>query len=55
MNLVTLLIVVLIIAFVLGLPQVGGNYGFHSWGYAPSSLLGVVLVIILVLFLIGRL
>lgn len=26
-----------------------------SWGYAPSSVIGVVLVILLVLFLLGRL
>jgi hypothetical protein len=26
----------------------------RSWGYAPSGVLGVVLVIVLILFLMGR-
>jgi len=26
----------------------------RSWGYGPSSIVGVVLVIVLVLFLMGR-
>jgi hypothetical protein len=26
----------------------------RSWGYAPSSALGVILIILLVLFLLGR-
>jgi hypothetical protein len=46
----TLLIVLLILALL------GGPYmGWHSYGWGPSGLLGVVLVILLVLALVGRL
>ena len=44
-----LLIVVLLLVFG-GLP----SWGYHEYGYGPSGILGVVLVIILVLFLLGR-
>jgi Protein of unknown function (DUF3309) len=27
----------------------------QSWGYGPSGILGVILVVILILFLLGRL
>lgn len=50
--LMTILIVVLILALVGGLPTWGYS---RSWGYAPSGLLGLILVIILVLWLLGRL
>ena len=29
--------------------------GLVSWGYGPSSILGVVLVVVIVLLLVGRL
>lgn len=45
-----LLIVVLVLLFG-GLP----NWGYHHYGYAPSGVLGVVLVIVLILFLMDRL
>lgn len=45
------LIVILILLLVGGLP----NWGYSSgWGYGPSGILGVVLVIVLVLALLGR-
>ncbi|RYX78513.1 DUF3309 domain-containing protein [bacterium] len=47
----TVLIVILILLLVGGLP----NWGYSSgWGYGPSGILGVVLVIVLVLALLGR-
>ena len=51
MNLVWLLIIVLIILMVVGSPYAG----FHSYGYGPSGLLGVVLVVVIILLLLGRL
>jgi len=45
----TVLIVVLIIALVGGLPTWGYSAG---WGYGPSGLIGVVLVILLVVWLV---
>jgi hypothetical protein len=45
-----LLIVLLMVVFG-GLP----NWGYHSYGYRPSGFGGLLLVIVVVLFLTGRL
>jgi len=45
-----LLIVLLMVVFG-GLP----NWGYHSYGYRPSGIGGLLLVIAVVLFLTGRL
>jgi hypothetical protein len=50
--LLVLIIVCLLLAFG-GLPQVSGQW--HSYGYGPSGIIGVVLIVCLVLFLMGRL
>jgi len=50
--LITILIVVLILALVGGLPTWQHS---RSWGYGPSGGIGLILVILLVLFLLGRL
>jgi hypothetical protein len=47
----TILLVVLIILAIGSLPTWGYSRG---WGYAPSGGLGLVLLIVLVLFLLGR-
>jgi len=47
----TVLIVILILAVIGGLP----NFGLHSYGAGPSSALGMVLLVIVVLMLSGRL
>lgn len=46
-----LLLVVIILLVVGALP----NFGYHSYGYAPSGLFGVVALVLLVMFLTGRL
>ena len=48
----TILIIILILALVGALPTWGHS---RSWGYLPSGGLGLVLVIIVILFLLGRL
>jgi hypothetical protein len=49
---VTTILIILLVLLLLGaLPTY--NYS-RDWGYGPSGLLGVLLVIILVLFLVGR-
>lgn len=48
----TLIVVVLLLLFLLGLPTWG--FGWNTYGYGPSGLIGVVLVILLVLYLTHR-
>jgi Protein of unknown function (DUF3309) len=49
--LTTILIVVLILALLGALPTWGHS---RNWGYAPSGGVGLVLLILIVLFLTGR-
>jgi hypothetical protein len=49
MSLLLLILVVLLL--VGGLPR----WGYHSYGYAPSGIAGVVLIAALIMFLTGRL
>ena len=45
--LVTVLLIVLIVLALGGLP----TWGYHQFGYYPSSVLGVVVIVVLVLLL----
>jgi len=45
-----LLLIVLVLFLVGGLPR----WGYHSYGYAPSGLVGVLLIILVILLLTGR-
>jgi hypothetical protein len=47
----TVLLIVLVILLLGAIPS--WPYS-RSWGYAPSGTLGLVLIIVLVLFLMGR-
>lgn len=49
MSLLLLLVILLIVAG--GLP----NWGYHNYGYAPSGVGGIVLLVVVVLLLTGRL
>ena len=51
MSLSTILLIVLLLLVGGALPT--WPYS-NSWGYAPSGILGVVLLVVLVLFLMGR-
>lgn len=53
MNLLWLLVVVLIILAVVGAPSVGVWH--HGYGYWPSGLGGVLVLILVILLLTGRL
>ena len=46
-----ILLIVLVVFLVGGLP----NWGYHSFGFAPSGLAGVVLLVMIVMLLTGRL
>jgi hypothetical protein len=48
----TLLLILLILLVIGAAPAWPYSRG---WGYAPSSLLGVILLIVLILYLMGRL
>ena len=52
MSLGTILLIVLILVLVGVIPAWPHA---RSWGYGPSGIVGVVLVIVLILFLMGRL
>lgn len=52
MSLGTILLIILILVLVGVIPTWPHSKG---WGYAPSGVLGVVLVIVIVLLLTGRL
>ena len=52
MSLGTILLIVLILMLIGAIPT--WPYS-RSWGYAPSGVLGLVVVVIVVLLLLGRL
>jgi hypothetical protein len=52
MSLGTILLVVLLLMLVGAIPTWPHS---RSWGYAPSGILGLVLIIVVVLLLLGRL
>ena len=47
----TILLIILVLLLIGALPTWGYS---RSWGRGPSSVLGLVLVIVLALFLLGR-
>ena len=47
----TILLVLLILLLVGALPRWGYSSG---WGYGPSGILGIVLIVVLILALTGR-
>jgi membrane protein YdbS with pleckstrin-like domain len=52
MNLVWLLVIVLIVFAVIGAP---GGYWHHGYGYWPSGLGGLIVLVLVILLLTGRL
>lgn len=50
MNSTSIVLLVLIILLLVGLPQTG----LHSFGYYPSSGLGLLVVILIILILAGK-
>lgn len=47
----TILIIILVLLLIGALPSWGYSRG---WGYGPSGLLGVVVIVLLILLLMGR-
>jgi hypothetical protein len=52
MSLATILIVILVLALVGVIPAWPHS---RSWGYGPSGVVGLILIVLLILFLMGRL
>ena len=48
----TILVILLILMLIGALPRWGHC---ASWGYGPSGILGVILIVIVILLLMGRL
>ena len=51
MSIGTILLIILILALVGVIPVWPHS---KSWGYAPGGVVGLVLIILLILFLLGR-
>lgn len=51
MTISTILLIILILLLVGALPTWGYSRG---WGYGPTGILGVILVVVLILMLMGR-
>ncbi|MDK9707319.1 MAG: DUF3309 domain-containing protein [Desulforhopalus sp.] len=51
MSLTSIILIVLILMLVGVIPSWPHS---RSWGYAPSGVLGTVLVVVVILFLIGK-
>lgn len=51
MTLGTILLVILILILIGGLPSWGYS---RNWGYAPSGITGLLIVILLIMLLTGR-
>ncbi|MFL6843727.1 MAG: DUF3309 domain-containing protein [Allosphingosinicella sp.] len=47
----TILLIILVLLLLGALPTWGYSRG---WGYGPSGILGLVLIVVLILFLMGR-
>ena len=52
MSLTTIVLIVLVLMLIGAVPAWPHS---RSWGYGPSGVLGLVVVVLLVLFLTGRL
>ncbi|HEX8192931.1 MAG TPA: DUF3309 family protein [Allosphingosinicella sp.] len=51
MGIGTILLIILIILLIGSLPSWGHS---RSWGYGPSGLLGIIVIVLLILVIMGR-
>ena len=51
MSLTTIILIVVVLMLIGALPTWPHS---ANWGYAPSGVLGTVLIVVLILFLIGK-
>lgn len=50
MSLMTIVLILLILLLVGAIP----NAGLHSYGWGPSGLIGIFVIVLLILILVGR-
>lgn len=50
MDLGVILLIVLLVLAIGGLP----TWGYHRYGYRPSGLVGIILILVLVMVLMGQ-
>jgi hypothetical protein len=50
---VTLIIVIILVLLLVGAVPTWGHS--RNWGYGPSGILGVILIVVVILLLMGRL
>lgn len=54
MSPIGLILLIIVVLMLFGaLPTLGFGYN-QNWGYAPSGVLGLIMIIVLILFLMGR-
>jgi Protein of unknown function (DUF3309) len=51
MGIGTILLIILILALVGALPTWGHS---RSWGYGPSGIVGLIVVVLIILLLLGK-
>lgn len=52
MSLGTILLIIVVLLLIGALPSWSHS---RSWGYGPSGILGLVLVVLIIMFLMGKL
>jgi len=52
MSLGTILLIILVLVLIGALPTLGHS---RAWGYGPSGIVGLILVVVLILALLGKL
>lgn len=51
MNLGLVLLIILVVVLFGGLP----NWGYHHYGWGPSGIVGIILIVVVILLVMGRL
>jgi Protein of unknown function (DUF3309). len=51
MNIGVILLIILVVVLFGGLP----TWGYHHYGWGPSGIVGVILIIMVILLVMGRL
>lgn len=47
-----LILIIILVVLALG---AWPSFGYHQWGYGPSGIVGILLIVLVILLLTGRL